>query len=179
MAEKKSIKMHADTLRNIVIFLVVLAAALFFLVYPRHNSIKVLDSRVAKLEMRVEEHQTLKPIYTKLKTELDKKSIGNLPLPEKEMIPRKEIERISSAFKQIASKTGMRDIGIAPDVGSLGEKKGRMLVSAQCKGSFEDFQAFLRETGGLPFLEEVELVRIYQTPGDREFKVKFWVFLES
>ena len=45
MAEKKSIKMHADTLRNIVIFLVVLAAALFFLVYPRHNSIKVLDSR--------------------------------------------------------------------------------------------------------------------------------------
>lgn len=178
MAKGKSIKFPVESIRRVVFFLVVLLAITFVLIWPRHNNIIDLENRIAGLEIRLEEQKTLYPFYMKLNKRLKENTIGNLPFPEKTKIPRYDIDRIALHFHEIASRTNMHDILVAPDVNSIGKNKDLMLVNVSGRGRFNDFHAFLREAGGLSFLEQIEQVNLKHVPGDREFKLKVWARLE-
>ena len=160
MAKGKSIKLPAVSLRRIIFFLVVLLAVTFLLIWPRKNYITDLESKIVGLEIRLEEQKTLYPFYLKLSKRLKENTIGNLPFPKKTKIPRNDIDQIALRFHEIAARTNMHDILVAPDVNSIGKNKDLMLVTVSGKGRFNDFHEFLKEAGALSFLEQIEQVNI-------------------
>ncbi len=166
--------------RSLIYLLVCISGIIvFFLtgIYPNTTTQQELDSQLRILNNQLDEQKILFPLFKDLMEKTKARIEKQLPFPEKARLPRSEIGKIPSIFKETAQKSNLVFIGGVPDVNTLNEDSELLLVNVSAKGDFFDCRNFLVRLGELPFLEKTEALEINAGRKLKEIKLKVWITL--
>jgi len=179
MKEKQSKKNPGQSIVYMVICAVIILAFILFGLYPRWKVSGQQYMEITKYQAQIEEQKLLHPLYQKLSEKLQAIDSKILPSPSKSKLPKDKTDKTSSIFGEIAQKSELEAVSITPDVKSIISGSGPLLINTVLKGDFFDFQKFLIELGGIPYLEYIEQIQIQALPGSREFRLKIWLALSE
>jgi hypothetical protein len=161
--------------RTIIIQLSWLGALLLVslaVIYPMQRAAGGLDREIKEMKGQLDEQKALLPIYEALKVRNQTAPAGALPTPERSKLSRRLVGTIPFTFRKIARESGMEAVSVTPDVPSLLNQPGQLLVHLVVRGDFMNFRKFLVGVGQLPYLERVEGIEIQPDPYAMEYKLK-------
>ena len=164
--------------QSIIYFLLCLFGVLFFVfagIIPEYNSIEKLEKKINRFKVQIEEEKYLRPLYETLKNKAGGKETRLLQFPSKGSIAKGQTDIIFTTFGEIARKSGTEVISIIPNLNFLTGNSQFMAVNIIVRGDLLSFRNFLKGTGEIPYLEQVEEIEIQQTPEGREYRVKIWL----
>jgi len=177
MKEKQSRKFPGTTIAYIFICAGAIFAFIMIGLHPSGKFLARLDMEIAKLQAQIEEQKMLYPFYQELLKKLQTKGPELLPFPSKSRLPRDKIAEVPSILGEIAQKSGLEAVSIAPDVKSIASNHSMLLLTAVLKGDFFDFRKFLMELGKIAYLDHIEQIQIQEILGGRKYSLKIWLAL--
>ena len=177
MEQKQSVKVPGRSVAYLLMCGVGVLAFIAIGLYPSQSHLGALDMEIAKIRCQIEQHKELFPIYKGLLKRSEAKGLTVLPSPVKSTLPPDKTEEIPVILGQLAAKCNLKAISIVPDVLSLADGSGLLLVNALVKGEFFDFRKFLIELGGVPYLKHIEEIHLQKTMGGKECRLKIWLAL--
>ena len=177
MEQRQSIKLPGQSIGYLLMCGLGVLAFIAIGLYPSQRSLGALDMEITKVRDNIEEQKVLSPLYKELLEKTQVKGSDVLPSPIKSRLPQDKTEEIPVIFGQIARKCNLEAISITPDVMSLADGSGLLLVNAVMKGNFLDFRKFLIELGGIPYLEHIEEIHIQEAVKGKELRLKIWLVL--
>jgi hypothetical protein len=152
---------------------------LIFAVYPNQKSLASLDMEIKTIEGQIEEQKILFPVYENLLEKGKFKKPGAFPFPQKAKLGRHEIERISLIFGEKAGKNNLSLVDVIPDVESLSEGSEVLTVNLLMKGNLLDLRGFLIHLGEIPYVENIEEIKIQPAEGEKDFRLKVSLALKK
>ena len=165
--------------RQSLIYLVVcvLGAAAFLAVgiLPSRRELANLDRDISRLKAQVEQQKVLSPLHETLETRARTGGQGVEVPPEKKGLPLDRIDRIPVILGDLAGKCGLQVLVITPDAKSISTDSSLLLVYGTVKGKLPDLRRFLIEVAGLPYVERLEQIRIYEGKNGKEYGLKLWL----
>jgi hypothetical protein len=149
-------------------------------IFPAHQTLKELDRKILTLQSQIEEQNMLFPLFVQLLQRSRQEAPPLLPSPEPKKLPRGETTALTNLFREIADTNNIAVESLRPDVESLIAASGRFKMLAELSGGFDDLRSFLIQAGGIPYLEEIEHLRLQSAPEDKTLQVtmRFWVLQE-
>jgi len=132
---------------------------------------------IKELQQGIEEKKSLNSTYAILMKNADKKDLRVLPNPSQTSLPRQEANKFQDVFREIAAKSGLKTISIAPEMNTLAGSSNHLLHTAIVKGEFADFRKMLMGLGYLPYLERIEEISLQQYPDALEFRMRILIAL--
>ncbi len=147
-------------------FCVILVFALVCII-PSNKDRARLDSEIKNINSRIEVQEQLGPAYRQLNEKLkmiDAKAVLIKPKP----IEKNQLGSFNVTLSGLAHKSKMTLVAVYPDTASA--ESG--VYYASLRGKFLDFRNFMVELGALPYLSEVEEIKIQTSSGLREFNIK-------
>ena len=177
MEQKQSVKVPR---RSVVYLLMCAVGVLAFIaigLYPSKRELSALDMKIAQARCQIGQHKELFPVYKGLLKRGETKGFSVLPFPVKSTLPLDKTEEIPVILGQLATRCNLKAISIVPDVLSLADGSGLLLVNALVKGKFFDFRKFLIELGGVAYLSHIEEIHLQKTMGGKECRLKIWLAL--
>ena len=159
----------------LIISIVLIMTFILLVLCPTYRSLDKFDMNIVRVKQRIEKQSVLLPLYYELVEKSKAEVPDKLPLPERKKFSKSDIELIPSIFKKIATKSGTKILSVNPDVTTLTDKSGVILVNAATKGDFSRLRNFLIEIGKLPYLKGIERIEIQQKAVDKELKIKMWL----
>ena len=155
-----------------------IALFVFLLILPRQQMAAELDQNIQELEKKIGEQRTLTPVFHNILAMAKNKEKAKLPITAKEKLARGDMAKI---FEDIESKAAVYNLKleeITPDVNSLKETPGYLLIHLVVTGDFFQFREFLIDLGTIPSLVHIEELRIRAIEESREVKLKIWLAQE-
>ena len=138
-----------------------------------------MDKEIDTIERQIKEQKILFPVYENLLKEGKFKKPGTLPYPQKAKLGRHETERIYLIFGDKARKSNLSLVDVIPDVESLSESSESLIVNLLIKGNLLDFRDFLVRLGEIPYVENIEEIKIQPTEGVKDFRLKVSLALKK
>lgn len=160
--------------RSVVYLVLCVVVLVIFYVaglYPHQRSLDAIDAKTDQVTSLIEKQKTLLPLYEEMVKRGEDKTRGSLPVPDREAIPRGDIDAVSRLFEGVAGESGMQVVSVRPDVLALTEGSDGMMVTVHLRGTFLDFRRFLVGVGGNPSLRRVEEIEIRQESGRKEYSL--------
>ncbi|UCE52165.1 MAG: hypothetical protein JSV31_23335 [Desulfobacterales bacterium] len=151
---------------------------IFLIIIPSQKTTAELDKRIEELEKRSGEQRALTPVFYTLLAKAREKNSTQLPTTEKKKLARGDMKKISAQIQAIAQRNRLKLVAITPDVNSLKENSGYILINLVISGDFFDFRKLLIELGAIPSLAHVQEMRIRSIEESREIKLKIWLAQE-
>ena len=179
MKERQSRRIPRTTVAYILICAIIIFTFFIAGLYPNAKSLAKREMEITKLQAQIEEQKMLYPFYQDLLKSLQDKGPKILPFPSKSKLSRDETDKVPSLFGGIAQKSDLEAVSISPDIKSIANGAGLLLINAVLKGGFFNFRKFLIELGKIAYLEHIEQIHIQQVLGGREFRLKIWLALEE
>src|SRR4030042_3549599 len=139
---------------------VVLMGFICLVLAPRQKTIAEMDRDIRDIDSRIKQQETFFPVYESYKKQIELGSKRILPLPHKEGLLWDRAEDISIIFREAARNSGLEMISAVPEVDSLADNKGIIVLRLNLKGGFPDLRRFLSELGTMPYLEGIEEIAI-------------------
>jgi len=152
---------------------------LAFAIYPNQKSLAGLDTEIDTIERQIKEQKILFPVYENLLKEGEFKKPGTFPFPKKAKLGRHETERIHLIFGDKARKSNLSLVDVIPDVESLREGSEALTVNMLMKGNLLDFRDFLVHIGEVPYVENIEEIRVEPAEGGKDFRLKISLALKQ
>lgn len=162
----------------LLISAITLAAVILFVLYPYYKSLNNLDMEIAGIKQRIETQRELLPLYTKLVEKSGMSAPDKFSLPERDILPKNNIDLIPSIFKGLAKKSHTEIISVNPDFTTISRGQGSILINTTVRGSFFGLRDFLAELGKVPYVKQIEEIEIQQRSADKELKIKLWMGVE-
>lgn len=165
-----NLKMPKFINKTVIILLTGLSIILVFAlvcIVPSNKEIAKLDSDISATKTKIEVQEQLGPAYRQLTEKLkliDKKAVLITPKP----IDRAQLGSLNLKISALAEKSRMTLVAVYPDTAST--ESG--VYYASLRGKFLDFRNFLVELGALPYLSDVQEIKIQTSSGIREFNIK-------
>lgn len=150
----------------------------FLLILPRQDMAAELDKSIAELEKKIGEQRTLTPVFHNILSRAKNKEKPQLPLTTREKLARGDMTKIFDQIKAIARVYNLNLQEITPDVNSLRETSGYLLIRLVVTGDFFNFREFLIDLGTIPSMVHIEELRIRSIEESREIKLKIWLAQE-
>lgn len=177
MAEPKpASKIPRRGIVYLVLCLVVIILFVFGGIIPTNKWTKELDARIVDAGFRLQEQQTLLPVFQFLKAESEKKLGETLPMPAKAGLARAKINTIPGNFLISAKRSRMSLVSARPDLTGLTGNFQNLPVDIVLKGRFVDFRKFLIQLGGMPYVHSIEDISVLGIPAATgEFRLRVWV----
>lgn len=165
---------------NLVICIVGIAILVAVGIVPAERKLKEMDRKIATLQYQVEEQKLLFPFFVQLLQRSREKAPPLLPSPEQEKMPRGDTTPLTTQFREIAAKNGIAVERLRPEVESLLDRSGRVKMLAGLYGGFHDLRNFLIQVGEVPYLDQIEYIRVEGAKEDQALQVnlRFWVLQE-
>jgi hypothetical protein len=138
-----------------------------------------LERESENIQYRIREQESLKPVYQALQTKSLASMGSALPTPILEKLSRTLVGTVPTTIKRIAINASMEAVSISPDINSLLNEPGHLLVQTVLRGDFVNLRHFIMGIGELPYLERVEEIQILQDPDFMEFRLKIWLALNQ
>ncbi len=150
----------------------------FMLIIPRQNMASELDQSIVELENKIGEQRTLTPVFYNILSLAKNKEKPDLPITETIKLARGDMTKIFDQIKAIARVHNLKLEEITPDVNSLKDTSGYLLIRLSVTGDFFSFREFMIELGTIPSLVHVEELKIRAIEESREIKLKIWLAQE-
>ena len=167
--------------QSLIILLICVGGILLFvfmLIIPRQNMATELDQSIDELENKIGEQRTLTPVFYEILSRAKDKKQPDLPITEKAKLARGDMTKIFDQIKAIARVHNLKLEEITPDVNSLKDNSGYLLIRISATGDFFNFREFLIELGTIPSMVHVEELKIRAIEESREIKLKIWLAQE-
>ena len=161
--------------RSVIIHLSWLGCLLLFIlavIVPMQRFGTGLDGKIKDIRYKVDEQKNLQPIYQVLKTKAQTAKPSILPTPATGKLSRDLVGVVPSTMERIVKNAEMETVSISPDVNSLANQSGSLLMRAVIRGNFMNFRKFLIGVGELPYLERFEEIEIQKDQDFMEFRMK-------
>ena len=161
--------------RSLIYVLVCAGGILCFIaggILPSQRAMSNLDEEAAKIRSQLHQQEILFPVFRKALQTLHENKENDLPVPEKSSIAKKDINSISSYFRNLASECGLHFESGIPDVGKINNTSGVIPFKLVLKGDYFDFRIFLTKLVLVPYLEHIETVQIYSGSGMKEYRLR-------
>ena len=173
-------KLPLQTIINFLICMGGIIAFIFLVNYPVYLSLSAMDAEVNKKLEKIEEQKKLYPVFKSLLKRIQEKEPGDLPVPQKTKLLQKDSAKITYVFQQIARKSNLTMDSIMPDVDSLIDDSGYLIIELLVRGAFTDLHSFLIRVDEIPFMEHIEYLQIIQSEdnGNLLLKLKLWLARE-
>lgn len=168
-------KIYGRGIAYLIISAVGIVAFILLVLHPTYRSLDKLDIEIVEARQRIEKQRKLMPLYYELVEKSKAPVPYKLPLPETRKFSESDIKLIPSVFRKVAIKSGTKMLSVNPDVTSLSDKSGAILVNVSTKGDFSRLRNFLIEIGKLPYLKGIESMVILQKAVDKELRIKVWL----
>jgi hypothetical protein len=65
-----------------------------------------------------------------------------------------------------------------PDINSMTGNKGLIFVKVEVEGLFEDFRNFMVGLNEIPYLQDIEEIKIHSVETNRRYELKIWLAVE-
>ena len=101
-----------------------------------------------------------------------------MPITQKAKLARGDMNKIFDQIKAIARVYNLELQEITPDVNSLKETSGYLLIRLVVTGDFFSFREFLIDLGAIPSMVHMEEMRIRSIEESREIRLKVWLAQE-
>ena len=150
----------------------------FLLILPRQDMAEDLDKSIGELEKKIGEQRTLTPVFNNILAIAKNKKKPELPITTKAKLARSDMTKI---FDQIKAKARLYNLNlqeITPDVNSLKETSGYLLIRLVATGDFVNFREFLIDLGTIPSMVHTEELQIRAIEDSREIRLKIWLAQE-
>ena len=155
-----------------------IALFVFLLILPRQQMAAELDQDIETLEKKIGEQRTLTPVFHNILAMAKNKEKAQLPVTAKKKLARGEMAKIFDDIKLKAGNHNLKLAEITPDVNSLKETSGYLLIHLVVTGDFFQFREFLIDLGTIPSLVHIEELQIRAIEESREVKLKIWLAQE-
>jgi Tfp pilus assembly protein PilO len=153
-------------------------AFIFLIIIPSQKSAKAIDSDINQLETRIDEQRILTPVFHSLLARAKEKNPTGLPVTEKAKLPRDDMQKALDQIRGIVSRNDLNLQEITPDVNSLTQSSGYLLIQLTATGNFFNFRQFLIDLGSIPYVEHIQEIQIQPIEASRELKLKIWLAQE-
>jgi Tfp pilus assembly protein PilO len=155
-----------------------IALFVFLLILPRQDMAAALDESIGELEKKIGEQRTLTPVFHNILAKAKIKEKPELPITQKTKLARRDMIKIFDQIKAIARMYNLKLQEITPDVNSLKETSGYLLIRLVVTGNFFNFREFLIDMGAIPSMVHIEEMQIRSIEESREIKLKVWLAQE-
>lgn len=170
-----SFKIQPSNLIYLTICLLGILALCLVGIWPNAAEIKEANQQIETLKQQVKTQEMLYPVYRELIKEATQKTPLKLPVPEKNKIPRNDLNLVNKAFLQLAKDNNVTFSSAVPDASSYLEDTGHLVMNVEYSGDFFQLRGLLLGICQLPYLEAMESMTI-ETQKDTKrmgFKLKF------
>ncbi len=155
-----------------------IAFFVFLLILPRQDMAAELDESIGELEKKIGEQRTLTPVFHNILAKAKNKEKPQLPITQKAKLARSDMIKIFDQIKAIATMYNLKLQEITPDVNSLKETSGYLLIRLAVTGNFFNFREFLIDLGAIPSMVHIEEMQIRSIEESREIRLKVWLAQE-
>ncbi|NJB68575.1 hypothetical protein GGQ74_002248 [Desulfobaculum xiamenense] len=175
---RKTQTLHKSNLVRGLVCLAVLAV--FFTLFNLRTATRTKDIRreTQRAESVRQRQQILHPLYAEFVSSL-KTRASSLPLPESTTLATGDIEGVKPDITALARSCNLLPQCVNCDPLSLALEEGRMAVDITVTGGLGDFRDFYVELGALPYLRDIERMRVTEGPGVTSFQLKAWVAVDN
>lgn len=168
-------KTALQSTRYMIICLVGILGFGMLAIFPSSRAIVATDRKIAALQEKIDEQKALYPLFQDLLKRSETELPSRLPFPEKTKLPREDTGDISDFFQDLALKNDFTVESIVPDMVSLTDGSGHLMLDVKLTGMFMNFRRLLLQLEEMPYLEHIETITI-QTVGDaKEIRLKLWI----
>jgi Tfp pilus assembly protein PilO len=160
-----------QTIACLLVGLAGISCFFFMTVYSKQRAIARLDREIKRMEAQVEEQKTLSPLYQNLFKDMESQRTASPRISERERLERHAIGQLSAIFERIARKSSLELVDVIPNVRSLADNSGPLVVDVLVKGNFLDFRSFLNDLAQLSYTESLDEIRIQTEERTKELRV--------
>ena len=158
-----------------VIHLIICAVGIVVLIavgiIPSYRELGAMDRDIQKLKGGIAEQNKLFPVFIELFRKSREKQQAILPSPDPKSLPRGNTAQISKIIKEISLISGMEIESLKPDIASLTDNTGTLVMTLVSRGKFDSIREFLIELGGVAYLKQIDQIQIEPTQGQQGLKV--------
>ena len=141
-------------------------------IVPSHMKLRELDLEISTVKTRIEEQESLFPVFQDLlQKERMLYELGLLLPSTRSRLSQDQIGGISGTLGQTAEKCNLEIINVATDLKSLEADVKTLRVRASVKGEFLQFRCFLLELNRLPYLQSIDELRVLQMSDAEELQL--------
>jgi hypothetical protein len=148
---------------------------IFMIILPSQRASEELDAEIEKISARIEEQRILLPVFQALFQKTKNANPTELPVVQREKLPRGEINQALSRFKEIAVQNNLSLVELTPDVNSLADNSGYLLIYLTARGEFADFRNLLIDLETIASLDHIEEIDLRPVEKAREIRLKLWL----
>ena len=156
-----------------------LAAVIVFAcaaIIPSYLSRLDLEQQIGNARFRLEQHQTLLPLYESLK-KAPRADFPALVVPVKTSLKKDDVDSALTAVRDIAVKSAVAVNYINPDLSAASAQTKSVAVDVSLIGSFENFRTVLANIGSLPYVENFQNLSMQRKANGQELDLKIKIIL--
>jgi hypothetical protein len=167
-----NLSLPRKSLIYLLLSIFVLCIILFAVIIPYMNSLNRLDEKIQNARFELEEQRTMTTLYQPMSSHEGKPNQRLLPLPQKNKLSRKDQDQLISILKATAGKCHLDIVSVSPDLSTVTDNAGFIIVNTVFKGDFFMLRRFLIGIGEIYYLEKIEEIHVQQQPDKMEFSLK-------
>lgn len=152
---------------NLAIGLAAITVLLWGLVIPGRMDIVRLDRRIQAARLKLNEKNSLMPLYETLKAASLKNPVDSafLAAPARRRLKQAGLAKALLQIRAVGAQSGMKAVTVNLDLkNAFGDAKS-VAVFVSCQGGFANFRTFLLNMCALPYVKDIAHISIKGTPG--------------
>ena len=182
MAEQFNVSEKLGSYRSSALYALIFVGILLVfslaIILPYSHSLKRADEEIVSLKEQLAKQEMQYPLYQALVKELRERSVENLTFAERGTLDKDDISKISAIMKSLADTHGMLFGRSVPDINSMINNKGMILVDVMVEGTLAEFREFINGLSAIPYLQDIEEIKIQPMEKNRQFSLKIWLAVE-
>ncbi|MBU0992878.1 MAG: hypothetical protein KJ737_10335 [Proteobacteria bacterium] len=182
MADNFNLTEKLGPYRNSALYSLILAgiiiAFVLVIILPYKHMLKKTDVEILTLKDQLARQELQYPLYKNLLKEIQKRAVDDLTFINQEKLSKEDISQISVIVKNLAEKNKMIYSKSNPDINSMVNSNGLIMVDVEIEGLLMDFRNFIISLNEIPYLQDIEEIKIHPIEKNRRFNLKIWLAVE-
>ena len=178
MAKVKLSSVPTQTLSYLIIIGGGVILFLLLAILPAHKDTVALEFEIDNVNTKIEEQKILTPVYESLLKKAQLKPPEGLEFVAKEKLKTDDTRRVAAEFSELALSSQLTLVEFTPAVETLINRSGFLMVDIELRGEFINLHPFLLQVCQLPYLEQIEEIKIRSIRDTKEMKIRLWLASE-
>ena len=179
MAKVKISSLSTQTLSYFIILGGGVVLFLLLAIWPAHKETAALDFEIDNVHTKIAEQKILTPVYESLLKKAQLQPPEGLNFVPKEKLKTGDTRKVATRFDEMARQSKLTLVEFTPAVETLINRSGFLMVDIELRGEFINLHPFLLQMCQLPYLEQIEEIKIRSVRDTKEMKIRMWLATES